>query len=47
MEWENPENKPFFMAVQWHPERMDTLNPLSMPLMKAFLEAATIKSKKK
>lgn len=40
IEWENLKNKPFFMAVQWHPERMDTINPLSMPLMRAFLEAA-------
>ncbi len=41
MEWANPEGKPFLMAVQWHPERMDTESPLSMPLMFAFLKAAT------
>jgi len=40
MEWAEPEGKSFLMAVQWHPERMDTLSPLSMPLIKAFLEAA-------
>lgn len=44
IEWTEPENKPFFLAVQWHPERMDTDNPLSMPLMNAFLKAA-IKNK--
>ncbi len=40
IEWTEPEGKPFFIAVQWHPERMDAKSPLSMPLMKAFLEAA-------
>ena len=40
IEWANPADKPFFMAVQWHPERMEANNPLSMPLMKAFLKAA-------
>jgi len=40
IEWENPETKPFLMAVQWHPERMDVVSRLSMPMMKAFLEAA-------
>ena len=40
MEWAEPDGKPFLMAVQWHPERMDTLSPLSMPLIKTFLQAA-------
>jgi len=30
---------PFCMAVQWHPERMNPVNPLSGGLGKAFLEA--------
>ena len=32
--------QPFLLAVQWHPERMDTLNPLSMPLVRRFVEEA-------
>lgn len=40
IEWADPMAKPFLMAVQWHPERMDTQNPLSMPLVRTFLKAA-------
>jgi putative glutamine amidotransferase len=40
MEWEFPTEKPFFIAVQWHPERMDVKSSLSMPLINAFLNAA-------
>ena len=40
MEWAEPEGKSFMMAVQWHPERMDTISPLSMPLVRTFLRAA-------
>jgi putative glutamine amidotransferase len=40
IEWTDQGKKPFFIAVQWHPERMDASNPLSKPLMNAFLEAA-------
>jgi len=43
----NPDGKPFLMAVQWHPERMDANSPLSMPLMKAFLDAAGTFGKQK
>ena len=45
IEWADPAAKPFLMAVQWHPERMDEKSPLSMPLVKALLEAASIKRK--
>lgn len=35
-----PELKmPFFMAVQWHPERMEENHPLSKSLAKAFISA--------
>jgi putative glutamine amidotransferase len=33
------QDHPFCMAVQWHPERMDTANPLSGMVGKAFLNA--------
>jgi putative glutamine amidotransferase len=47
IEWADPEEKPFLMAVQWHPERMDANSPLSMPMMKAFLDAANTFKKQK
>jgi putative glutamine amidotransferase len=31
---------PFFTGVQWHPERLDTLHPMSGPVGKAFLQKA-------
>lgn len=39
-------NMPFFMAVQWHPERMDENHPLSKPLAKAFMNACEKDSRK-
>jgi putative glutamine amidotransferase len=41
IEWNNPDGKGFLMAVQWHPERMDTLHPLSAPIAKKFLLEAS------
>ncbi|MCK5742186.1 MAG: gamma-glutamyl-gamma-aminobutyrate hydrolase family protein [Chlorobi bacterium] len=38
-EWKNPEGKPFLMAVQWHPERLDFNSPFSAPIGKAFIDA--------
>lgn len=46
IEWANKSGVGFLMAVQWHPEAMDTLHPLSAPLAKRFLlEASQFKLK--
>jgi len=42
IEWENRGEKGFLMAVQWHPERMDTLHLLSAPIAKEFLKEAML-----
>ncbi len=47
IEWADKSGKPFLMAVQWHPERVDTKSPLSMPLIHAFLDAAVNYKKQK
>ncbi len=39
IEWKKPSDKAFMMAVQWHPERMDKSNPLSLPVALYFLKA--------
>jgi putative glutamine amidotransferase len=44
IEWVDPKNKGYFMAVQWHPERMDIKNPLSGPIARTFLQACIIHS---
>jgi putative glutamine amidotransferase len=44
IEWNDPKDKGYFMAVQWHPERMKEGSPLSDPLGKAFLQACIIHS---
>lgn len=38
VEWKNPEGKPFFMAVQWHPERLGKTNKLSYSIVKEFVK---------
>lgn len=38
--WKEPLDKPYLMAVQWHPERMDSTNRLSRPLAEKFLSEA-------
>lgn len=38
IEWKNPKGKPFLLAVQWHPERMNQDNPLSNKIALRFLE---------
>ena len=36
IEWDHPEGKSFLLAVQWHPERMDTSNSCSGKVLKEF-----------
>lgn len=46
LEWRDPSNKPYFLGVQWHPERLDWSHPLSSPIAKDFLEAVRANKKK-
>lgn len=45
-EWRDVSFKSWMLAVQWHPERLERNHPLSEPLAKEFIEAATKFSKK-
>lgn len=49
VEWKNAEDKNFMMAVQWHPERMDSVNAsLSLPIIEEFIaQANQYKARKK
>jgi putative glutamine amidotransferase len=38
-EWDEPGGKPFLLAVQWHPERMDQAESLAGPIFELFLKA--------
>ena len=40
LEWMNPNDKPYLMLVQWHPERMDFQNSFSKNIAMDFLGAA-------
>lgn len=37
IEWADPTGKPFFIAVQWHPERMDPMAPFAGTLFESFI----------
>jgi putative glutamine amidotransferase len=47
IQWRKPKGKSFLIAVQWHPERMDSLSPLSMPIARRFVEKAYLVQRKK
>jgi putative glutamine amidotransferase len=38
-EWAEPEEKPFLLAVQWHPERMNQSDPMAGLIFEQFLKA--------
>ncbi len=38
-EWAETDGKPFFLAVQWHPERMNQAEALAGPIFEQFLKA--------
>ncbi|NOR87121.1 MAG: amidotransferase [Bacteroidales bacterium] len=41
VEWKDPLNKSFLIAVQWHPERLDSVNSsLSLPIVREFIMQA-------
>lgn len=37
LEWADPKGKPFFLAVQWHPERMEFDEPFAGRIFESFL----------
>ncbi len=39
IEWKEPENKPWLLLVQWHPERISNSYHFSKLIRKAFLES--------
>lgn len=42
VEWKDAENKNYMMAVQWHPERLDSVNAsLSLPIIEEFIIQAS------
>lgn len=41
VEWKLKEGKGFLLAVQWHPERLDTVHPgMSLPILNQFINEA-------
>lgn len=51
IEWSDKNNKPFMLAVQWHPERMKKFNlqhsPLSKNIRDRFIAETTLNLKKR
>ncbi|MCD4747143.1 MAG: fused MFS/spermidine synthase [Bacteroidales bacterium] len=46
IEWKKPDEKSFLLGIQWHPERMEYNNELSLPIAKRFIEEVKIFSNK-
>ena len=46
-EWADPAGKPFLLAVQWHPERMNQAEPLAGLVFDHFLIAANTNAEKR
>lgn len=44
IEWQDPKGKPYFLAVQWHPERMQYTDQLAGELFEGFLSEAAMNS---
>ncbi len=43
IEWKNPTDKNFLLAVQWHPERLDSVNAsLSLPIIRELIIQARV-----
>ncbi len=40
VEYKYPDKKPYLLAVQWHPERLEDNKSLSSPIAESFLNAA-------
>ncbi len=40
IEWKDPVDKPFFLGVQWHPERLTENESLSIPIVLEFIKEA-------
>lgn len=38
IEWKNPDNKPFLLAIQWHPERLDSNSMMPKVIAEEFLK---------
>jgi gamma-glutamyl-gamma-aminobutyrate hydrolase PuuD len=38
IEWEEYQNRPFLLGVQWHPERMEDYPELSRPIAERFIQ---------
>jgi putative glutamine amidotransferase len=46
LEWKDPAGKPFLLAVQWHPERLDFDDPFAKVPAEALIRAAENYSKR-